>query len=176
LPSLPGTDSSFPGTSELHCVRLDTARLPLPQTQHLPRRWHSDSSPALSEEVLCQHTPCQPSRHWGVHIYPALMSSCSKNESRQHPNGASYFSNVSQQSCWAVLVWTVLTSARLTVVLREPEQICQKSTFCEDSYLFYRFLWTWKGFFKPGKFFSTGFLLMEVSLEIQQIICNNSKI
>lgn len=74
LVPLPGSDSSFPGAPELRRVRLDAAHLPLPQTQRLPGRRHSDSSPALPKEVLRQHGPHQPARRRGVNVHPALMS------------------------------------------------------------------------------------------------------
>lgn len=110
LLSLPGADSSFPGPSELHCVWLDAARLPLSQTQRLPRRWHSDSSPALPEEVLRQHAPRQPSRRRGVHVHPALMRPCSEGRTGSVPAGPHLIQQCQLELVAAVSVCTVVSS------------------------------------------------------------------
>ncbi|XP_038008150.1 transmembrane protein 116 isoform X1 [Motacilla alba alba] len=79
----PDSHRSFPGAPELPGVRLDPARVPVPEARLPPGRGHADAAPALPEEILLQHGPRRPARHRGLLLHPALMPQSPSNSSFQ---------------------------------------------------------------------------------------------
>lgn len=124
--SVPGSHRSFPGAPELPGVRLDPARVPVPEARLPPGCGHADPAPALPEEILLQHGPLRPARHRGLLLHPALMQPSCKE--RLSPPKSSFQLNSS------------FSRARMDLSPRG----WQSQALSGHSYLL-------NGFFQPGK-------------------------